>query len=112
MRKQRAQNQDQPTSDAGCRLHPGHKTDDCKLHRQPAKDDKAGREGSQTGAPQASEHRERGDNERAAHDNEENEARNKIVRERASLEPFRRDALSARQSIVAAPEGVYGAEGE
>ena len=50
--------------------------------------------------------------ERTAHDDQENEARNEVIRERASLEPFRRDALSARQSIVAATEGVQCAEGK
>src|SRR5688500_4876729 len=56
------------------------------------------------------EHHHRTEGERAAHDHEQNQARQAVVRKRTACQPFTGYPISARQPVVSAGEGVQCAE--
>jgi hypothetical protein len=91
LREQRRQGEHERASD-GRRRCIQETPDDRQLRGQPAQDDEAGREGRDASDAQGCEHRDRGPQERTAHDDQENEARVEVIRKRTSLE---RDAGNA-----------------
>ena len=111
-RKQPGQDENHQTADSRRRLHPRDITDDCHLRGQPAKEDCTGSDGCETAAAEASEHRNGGNEKRASHNGQKNEARDEVTAEWTSFKPLCGDAFGACQTVPAASKGVQRAESE
>src|SRR5687767_179474 len=85
-REEERETDDEESSGGGRRLHPGDRPDDRHLHRDPADEDEAGREGRLAPGAEAQADRDRGQRQRPADDRDQDEARHEVVCERASRE--------------------------